>query len=127
MDNASFRCVISCLQLWYIDDVPTHAGRGNEASIPEALDGIPMDSRAFLLLPPPMLASILGAVEGAVQICGDDLAIMAVVAIQHWTLCPRDPSVGDEDVEAAVKFADYGVNGFFYLKVMCDIDLVCSA
>ena len=81
VDDASLGSVVSCLQLGYIDDVGTHAGGSNEASISKALEGFPVACGAFVLLPPPMLASILGAIECAVQICGDDLAVMPIIAI----------------------------------------------
>lgn len=127
VDDTSFGSVVGCLQLGYIDDVGTHAGGSNEASISEALEGFPMACGTLVLLPPPMLASILGAIERTVQICGDDLAVMPVVAIQHGALCPWDTSVRDKDVEAAVEFVDYGINGFFHLRVMRDINLVRPA
>lgn len=81
MNDASLCGIVGCLQLGYIDNMAAHTGGCNETPISEAVEGIPMNCSAFVLLPSPMLASIFGAVIGAVEIGGDDFAIVSVVSI----------------------------------------------
>ncbi len=127
MDDASLGCIVRCLQLWDVDNVSAHASRSNEAAVGVILKLLAMHACSLHLLAPPVQTGSPGTVEGAVEIGGDDLAVMIDLSVKHRPLCPRDTGIGDEDVEAAIEFFDNLVNRFLDVLGIGDIDLVCPA
>ena len=106
MNDSCFGCIVCCLQLWNVDDVSTHASCSNETAIGEVLELLAMHIGSFLLLTSPVCTGRLGAVVGAVEIGGHDLAVMVNLSVQHRSLGPGYPGVGNEDVEAAIELLD---------------------
>lgn len=127
VNNAGLCRIISCLKLRDIDNMTAHARGGDEASVRESSKRLSVQGRALLLLPPPMLASILCAKEGAVKISSNDFAVVGIVAVQHRPLCPWNTSVGNEYVKTTVELGDDCINGMLDLGVLRDIYLVRSA
>ena len=105
----------------------THTRSCHEAAISEALELVAIQIRPLLLLAPPVGPSGFGAVIGAVQIGGHNLTVVIDLPVEHGALCPRDPGVGNEDIQTAIElFDDFG-DGFFDMLVIGYVDLVCLA
>lgn len=127
MDDPSLGCIIRCLQLWDVDDVPTHASGSNEASVGEVLKLLAMHVCFLQLLASPMCTGSLGTVVSAIEIGGNDLAVMIDLSVEHCSLRPWDTGIGDEDVETAIEFLDNLVDRLLDMLGVCDVDLVCLA
>lgn len=127
MNNAGLGCVVCSLHLWDIDNMSTHTCRSDETTICVILELLSVKSRSLFLLASPVVTCGTGAVESAVEIRGDDFAVVVDLAIEHGTLRPRDTSIGNEDVETAVEFLDNGINCFDDCFVRRCIYLVCLA
>ena len=106
MDDTSLGGIVRRLQLWNVDNVPTHAGSGNETTVGEVLELLAMHAGPFHLLTSPVCTGSPGAVVGAVEVGGHDLTVVVNLSIQHSSLCPWDASVGNEDVETAIELFD---------------------
>ena len=107
--------------------MPTHAGSSNEATVGEVLELLAMHACSFHLLASPVRTGGLGAIVSAVEIGGNDFAIVVNFTVEHRPLRPRDTGVGDEDIETAIEFLDYLVDRFLNVLGIGDIDLVCLA
>lgn len=66
-----------------------------------------------------------GAVEGPIEVGGDDGTVVAQLARGGGPLRPGDAGVGDEDVEAAVEVTDRGFDSGGDGVVAGYVDLVC--
>ena len=66
--DAAFRCVVSRLHLWNIDDMATHASGSNEASVGETMQCLPVQTSPLLLLAFPVLSSSPTTVVNAVHV-----------------------------------------------------------
>lgn len=98
MNDPSLGRVVGSLQLRDVNNVSTHARGCHEAAVSEALELVAIGVRSLLLLASPVSASGSCAIEGAVQVGGHNLAVVIDLPVEHGTLCPWDPGVGDEDV-----------------------------
>lgn len=127
MDDTGLGGVVRGLQLRDVDDVAAHAGRRDEAAVGEALELLAVDGGALGLLAAPVAAGGARAVEGSVEVGGDDLLVVGELAVEHGALRPRDAGVGDEDVQAPVELLDDLVDGLLDGLVRRDVDLVCLA
>ena len=124
VDDTSLGCIVRGLQLWNVDNVPTHASSSNETTVGIILELLAMHAGAFHFLTPPVCTGSLGAVVGAIKVGGNDLAVMVNFPVQHSSLCPWDTSVGDEDVETAIELFDNLINRFLDMFGISHIDLV---
>jgi hypothetical protein len=82
MNNTGLGGVVCSLQLWDIDNVTGHGGRGYESTLGEAFQLLTIDGGAFLLLTAPMLASSASTVECTIEICSYYFAVMFNLAIE---------------------------------------------
>ncbi len=124
MDHPGLGGVIRGLELGDVDDMSTHAGGSHKAAVGVVLQLLPVQIGSFLLLPAPMGRGGSGAVVGAIKIGGDHLPIVVHGPFEHGALGPRDPSVGDEDIEAAVELFHDLVNGLLDMLGIGHVDLV---
>ena len=128
MYNPRLRSIIRSLQLRNIHNMPTHTRGGHEAALPKRwLQLHPINRLLLLLLPTPMYPRYSRTVERPIEICCHDFSVMVKLASYGCALRPGDTGVGDEDVEAAVKFADYRFHGCGHGFEGSDVDLVCFA
>lgn len=104
--------------------MPTHTRRGDETPITVVLQLLPENIHAALVLLSEYLTRGFGAVKHAVEIRRDDAFVMRELAVDHPTLRPRDPGVGDEDVQTPAQVVDAVVDDFASVGVVCDINLV---
>ena len=126
MDNSRFSSIISSLQLRDIDNMPAHAGSCNKAPLPEwRLQLLPINRSLLLLLSSPVYACNPSTVECAIQIRGNHLPVVIQLAYNCWALCPWYTRVGNEDIEAAVEFSDYGFDRSGDCFEGGNVDLVC--
>ena len=117
MDNPRFSPVVRRLQLRDIDHVAGHRGCGDEGA------GLEVFQFVFLLVAP-YGSTGARAVEGAVQIGADYLAVVVDLTVDHGALGPGNAGVGNEDVEAVVELGDLGFNCFFDFGGVLHVDLV---
>lgn len=126
MDDPGLGSVVCRLQLRDVDDASTHAGCSNEAPTPESRDQfLTMTICPFLLLPSPMQAGRMCAVVDAIHIGSHDITVMLHSAIEKITLGPGNPSIGNEDVEAAIELVDDFIDFCFDVEFGAYIDLIC--
>lgn len=125
MEDTGLGGIVSSLHLREVDDVTTHGSSSHEATVGEVFEGLSIKVGTLLLLSLPMGRSSLGAVEGTVQVNAHDLRIVRERALNHRTLSPRDTSIGNEDVQAAVEVLDALVDGFLHSSSIGDVTLVC--
>jgi len=126
VDDGSLRSIIRRLQLRDIDNMPTHAGSGDETPAPE-LNLIAIDVRLLLPLAPEVRASSMSRVIRSIHVYLHNLLIMVDLPVEHGALGPGDARVGNEDVEAAIEFLDDRIDGFLDVLSVDDIYLVCLA
>lgn len=124
MNDSSLGRVICGLQLRNVHNRAAHARRSDEASIAEILNLLPaaIDALEFLAAPDP--ASGTGAEEGAVEVGGDDFAVVLDLAVDGWTLGPRHARVGDEDVQTGVEVGNDLVDDGVDFGLVGDVELV---
>ena len=127
MDDTSLGGVVCTLQLRDVDNVSTHTGSSNEATVGVVLQLLAGHGGHLLLLTSPMGTCSTSTVEGAVKIRCDYLAVMVNLPVEHGTLCPRDPGIGDEDVETAVEFLDDLINHLLNVLGVRHVDLISLA
>ena len=106
VDNTCLGGIVRCLQLGYVDNVPTHASCGDKATIAVIPQLLPVDVGSLLFLPSPMDTSGSSTVEGTVQVGSDYSSIVFDFAVKRCTLGPGYPSICDKDVETAVKLTN---------------------
>lgn len=121
VDHARLGRIVRGLQLRDVDDVRAHGGSGDERAVAEAGDVVGG------LLGFEDLAGGAGAVEGAVEVGGDDFAVVVEGAFGQGALLPGDARVGDEDVEPVVEFGDLRADGGVDGVGVGDVDGVGSA
>ena len=124
MDDARFGSIISSLELRNVDNMPAHTRCSDKGTIRIILQLPARHRRHLLLLTSPMGGGRTGAIEGAVEVGRDDLAVVINFPIEHGSLCPGDTGIGNEDVEATVEFFDDLVDHFLHVFGVGDVDLV---
>jgi hypothetical protein len=117
MTHSGLRCIVSCLQLRDVDNMPAHAGRGDEAAVSKA-------RKLVLLLFTPDLAGCARAVENPIDIRLHHFLVVRNLAIDHRALRPRNAGIGDENIEPIVEFLCLRSYGFFDSFGVLYIDLV---
>lgn len=125
VEDTGFGGVVSSLHLREVDNVTTHRSSSHEATVGEVFEGLSIKVSALLLLSLPVGSSGLGAVEGTVQVNAYNLAVVRERALNHGTLGPRDTSIGNEDVQAAVEVLNALVDGLLHGGSVGDVTLVC--
>lgn len=125
MDDTTLGGVVSGLHLREVDNVTTHGGSSNEATVGEVGEGLSVEVGALLLLALPVTSSSLGAVESTVQVNANNLGVVGKRAIYHGALSPWNASVGNKNIETAVEIADGLVDGLLNGFGVGDVTLVC--
>jgi hypothetical protein len=120
MAHASFRCIVRCLELRGVHNMPTHARRRDEAAVGEA-------GKIVLLLLPPDLACCTRTNGNSINVGFHYFVVVRDLPISHGALCPWDTSIGNEDVKSIVEFLCLRGYGFFDGIGVLDIDLVGPA
>lgn len=93
-----------------------HRSSSNKRPISKIVQIFAIHVRSLILLPPEVLSCSPCAQENAVEVCADDLVVVAHFAFERSALCPWDTGVGDENVQAAIEFFD--------LFLDCSVELV---
>lgn len=124
MDHSRLSCVVGSLHLREVDNVSAHRSCSDEATIGKVGQFLPVEIGTFFLLPPPVCSSSTSAVEGAVQVAVRYGSIVLDRGINHRSFGPGNAGVGNEDIQAAVKFLDNGVDGDLDGVGVGDITLV---
>ena len=124
MDDGNLSSVVGCLHLGEVDNVTAHRGSSNEASICEVGELVTIGISALLFLAAPVISSSLGAIEGTVEINGDDIAVVVEGTVYHGALSPGNTGVRDKDVEAAIEVLDDVVDGLLYSVCVGDLNLI---
>lgn len=104
--------------------MPAHTSSSHEATVGIVVQLLAVHRSHLFLLASPVLASGSSAVEGAVEIGSDDLAVVVDFAVEHGALSPWDTGIGDEDVETAIEFLDDLINHLIDVFGIGDVDLV---
>ena len=110
VDNACFSGIVRCLQLGYIDNVPTHASCGNKTTITVIFQLLPVDVGSLLFLPSPVDTSSSGTVKCTVQVGSDHSSIVSNLAVKRCTLGPGYSSICDKDIKTAVELMNNLIN-----------------
>jgi hypothetical protein len=128
MNNSRLSSIISSLQLRDIDNMPAHTGSCNKAPLPEwRLQLLPINRSLLLLLPSPVYAGNPSRIKCAIQIRGNHFPVVIQLAQDGWSLCPWYTRIGNEDIEAAVEFPNYGFDRSGDGFEGGNVDLVCFA
>ena len=127
MDDTSLGGVVRSLHLRDVDNGATHRRSGDEAAVGVVLERLAINGRLLLVLAAPVACGGASAVEGAVKVGADDLAVVVNLTVGHGALGPGDAGVGNEDVEAAVELLDDLGDGVVDSLRVRDVDLVGAA
>lgn len=125
MDDTGLCSIVCSLQLWNIDNVPTHTCGCYKASILKSFQLLSVKSGALLLLSAPMLTCSTGTIKCSIQICCYNLLVMIEFSVKGRTLDPWNSRVCDEDVETPIEISYGGVDSLLHGFVRGNIDLVC--
>lgn len=124
MDDGNLSSVVGCLHLGEVDNVPAHRGSSNEASICEVGELVAVGIGALLLLAAPVGSGSLGAVEGTVEINGDDIAVVVDGTVDHGALGPGNTGVSNKDIEAAIEVLDDVIDSLLDGVCIGDLNLI---
>ena len=124
MDNASLGRIVRRLQLRDIHNRATHARRPDEATVSKVLELLAVTINTLELLSTPDSASSTGTEERAVEIGGDDFAVVFDLAVDGRALGPGNARVGDEDVEAGVEFGHDLVDDGVDVGLVSNVELI---
>lgn len=117
--------VIRSLELRNVDNVTTHGGSSDKASVGEVLELVTVQVGTLLLLSSPVSSGSASAVPGSVEIGLNNIEVVLDGPVNSATLGPWDTGIGDENVEATVEVLDGFVNSGLSLLLVTQIGLVC--
>lgn len=124
VDDTRLGGVVRSLHLREIDNVTTHGGSSHETTVCEVGELVAIQVSALLLLPAPVASSSLGAIECAVQIDADNIAVVFDRAVHHRTLGPGNTGVGNENVQTAVEVLDNSVDSLLHGLGVSNLNLI---
>ena len=124
MNDARLGRIVGRLQLRNVHNRAAHARGADKAAVLEVLELLAAAVDALELLPAPDPAGGTCAEEGAVEIGGDNFAVVVDLAIDRGALRPGHARVGDEDVKAGVEVGDDLVDDGVDVGLVGHVELV---
>lgn len=124
MDDAGLGCIVCCLQLRDINDMPAHTCGRDEAPSCKPFQLLSIQIGTLFLLTSPMCAGRSSTIKGAVKISSNDLMVVVDLSVKHCALTPWDTSISNKNIQPAVKFFYNLGDGLLDMLCVSHVDLI---